>query len=103
MDEFFHGLTDIAHARTEMFFLFIIVEIIIALNFRSMRYSIFQSPPHTWLVLAAVWEIALVAVLVQIPSVREALASTSRLSAIWARSSVSVSSSSSPWRSSRLS
>jgi Ca2+-transporting ATPase len=69
---FFHELTDITHARTEMFFLFIIIELIIALNFRSMRYSIFKAPPHKWLLIALAWELALIAVLIQLPSVREA-------------------------------
>ncbi|MEW6409794.1 MAG: cation-translocating P-type ATPase, partial [Nitrospirota bacterium] len=69
---FFHELTDITHARTEMFFLFIIIEIIIALNFRSMRYSIFKAPPHKWLLIAIVWELTLVTVLIQLPSVRDA-------------------------------
>jgi Ca2+-transporting ATPase len=69
---FYNKLNDITQARTEMFFLFIIIELIIALNFRSMRYSIFKAPPHKWLLLALVWELALVAFLVQFPSVREA-------------------------------
>jgi len=69
---FYNELYDITHARTETFFLFIIIELIIALNFRSMRYSIFKAPPHKWLILALVWEFALVAFLVQFPSVREA-------------------------------
>ena len=69
---FYHELYDITHARTETFFLFIIIELIIALNFRSMRYSIFKAPPHKWLILALVWEFALVAFLIQFPSVREA-------------------------------
>ncbi|MBI4655069.1 MAG: cation-translocating P-type ATPase [Nitrospirae bacterium] len=69
---FFHELSDISHARTEIFFLFIIIEIIIALNFRSMRYSIFKAPPHKWLLIAVVWELILVAVLVQFSSVRDA-------------------------------
>ena len=69
---FYHELYDITHARTETFFLFIIIELIIALNFRSMRYSIFKAPPHKWLLLALVWEFALIAFLVQFPSVRDA-------------------------------
>ena len=68
---FYHELKDINHARTEIFFLFIIIELIIALNFRSMRYSVFKSPPHMWLVLAIVSQIILTAVLIQIPSIRE--------------------------------
>jgi len=69
---FFHDLTDIGFARTEIFFLFIIIELIIALNFRSMRYSIFQAPPHKWLVLSIISQFILTAVLIQIPAVRDA-------------------------------
>ncbi len=69
---FYHELSDITHARTEIFFLFIIIELIIALNFRSMRYSIFKAPPHKWLLLALLWEFALIAFLVQFPSMRDA-------------------------------
>ncbi|SPD73104.1 Calcium-transporting ATPase [uncultured Desulfobacterium sp.] len=69
---FYHELYDKAHARTEIFFLFIIIELVIALNFRSMRYSIFKAPPHKWLLLALFWEIALIFVLIQFPSMREA-------------------------------
>ena len=69
---FYHELYDITHARTEIFFLFVIIELIIALNFRSMRYSIFKARPHKWLLLAIVWEVVLIAVLIQIPSVRDA-------------------------------
>jgi len=69
---FYHKLDDITDARTGTFFLFVIVELIIALNFRSMRYSIFKARPHQWLVLALIWELVLIAVLIQLPSVREA-------------------------------
>ena len=69
---FFHDLADIKHARTEIFFLFIIIEFIIALNCRSLIYSIFQAPPHKWLLLALAWELGLIAVLIQFPSVLEA-------------------------------
>lgn len=69
---FLHDLGDIDTARTEMFFLFIIVEMIIALNFRSMRFGVVQAPPHGWLLLAIAWEVALVAVLMQFAPVREA-------------------------------
>jgi len=70
---FFHDLADnITHARTEIFFLFVIIEFVIAINCRSLVYSIFKSPPHKWLIIALCWELALVAVLIQIPSVREA-------------------------------
>jgi len=73
---FYNQLDDITHARTETFFLFIIIELIIALNFRSMRYSIFKAPPHGWLILTLVWEFALIAFLIQLPSVRDAFGIT---------------------------
>lgn len=67
----FHGLGDITHARTEIFFLFIIIELVIALNCRSLIFSVFKAPPHKWLLIALAWELALIAVLVQVPAVRE--------------------------------
>jgi len=69
---FFHELGDMEHMRTEMFFLFIIVELVIAMSFRSLKHSIFKAPPHGWLLLAIFWELVLVAALLQIPTVREA-------------------------------
>ncbi|MFH0948292.1 MAG: cation-translocating P-type ATPase [Elusimicrobiota bacterium] len=66
---FFHDLGDITHARTEMFFLFIIIELVVALNCRSLTHSIFKAPPHKWLIIAVIWEIILIAVLIQIPAV----------------------------------
>jgi len=69
---FYHELYDIKHARTEIFFLFVIIELIIALNFRSMRYSIFKAPPHKWLLLALIWELVLITILIQLSSVRDA-------------------------------
>ena len=73
---FYHDLSDIAHARTEIFFLFIIIELIIAFNFRSMRYSIFHAPPHKWLVMAILSQVVLTAALIQIPVIRDAFGIT---------------------------
>lgn len=70
---FYSKFTDIVDARTEVFFLFIIIELIIALNFRSMKYSIFQAPPHKWLLIAIAWEAIMVVILIQFASVRDAL------------------------------
>ena len=67
---FFHDFADIARARTEIFFLFIIVELVIALNFRSLRFSVFKVPPHRWLVLAILSQVVLIGVLIQIPTIR---------------------------------
>jgi len=69
---FFHDLSDISHARTEIFFLFIIIELIIALNFRSMRFSIFSAPPHKWLIISIASQILLTAVLIQSPVITDA-------------------------------
>jgi Ca2+-transporting ATPase len=69
---FFQNLEDITHARTGIFFLFIIIELVVAMNCRSLIYSVFKAPPHKWLIIALVWEIALIVVLIHIPSLREA-------------------------------
>ena len=69
---FYHDFADMNFARTEMFFLFIIIEMIIALNFRSMRYSVFKVPPHKWLWIAIAWELVMVAGLIQFPVIRDA-------------------------------
>jgi len=68
---FFHELSDITRARTEVFFLFIVIELVVALNCRSLIYSIFKVPPHKWLIIALAWEIVLIWVLIQFPSVRD--------------------------------
>jgi Ca2+-transporting ATPase len=69
---FYHELSDMALARTEQLFLFIIIELIIALNFRSMRHSVFKLPPHMWLIISIISQLILTAVLIQIPSIRNA-------------------------------
>jgi Ca2+-transporting ATPase len=68
---FIHTEADIERARTITFVLFIVVELIIALNFRSMRYSFFSALPHRWLVLAVLFQAILTVALVQVPAVRE--------------------------------
>ena len=73
---FFSELSDLTHARTAIFFLFIVVEFVIALNCRSLIHSIFKAPPHKWLVVAVIWELALVAAIIQIPAVGEAFGIT---------------------------
>jgi Ca2+-transporting ATPase len=68
---YFDNYADIEVARTKIFLLFVFVELIISMSFRSLRYSLFQAPPHKWLVLAIAWELALFGVLVQSATVRE--------------------------------
>ena len=69
---FFHEMHNIEIARTQVFLMFVIIELMLALNFRSLRYSIAEAPPHKWLLIAIAWELALIAVLIQFESVREA-------------------------------
>jgi Ca2+-transporting ATPase len=72
----FHGIGNLVDDRTEIFFLFIIIEFVVALNCRSLIYSAFKAPPHKWLVLAVLSQIVLTAILVQIPAVRDAFGIT---------------------------
>jgi P-type Ca2+ transporter type 2C len=69
---YFHELDNITQARTQIFFLFIITQFVIALNCRSLTHSVFKAPPHKWLVLAVIWELVMVAAIIQIPAVRDA-------------------------------
>ena len=73
---FFSHIDDLEYARTMLFFMFVSVEFVIALNCRSLVYSIFSAPPHKWLIIALAWELALIAVLVQIPAVWQAFGIT---------------------------
>jgi Ca2+-transporting ATPase len=69
---FFSELHDLELARTDVFLMFVIVELMLAMNFRSLRYSIFEAPPHKWLLIAIFWELVLIAGLLQLQSVRDA-------------------------------
>jgi P-type Ca2+ transporter type 2C len=68
---FFHDLKGISHARTEIFFLFIIIELLIAVNSRSLRYSFFKLRPHKWLALSVISQLLLTFLVVLIPVVRQ--------------------------------
>jgi len=68
---YFSNYADIEVARTKIFLLFVFVELIIAMSFRSLRFSIFEAPPHKWLLIAMAWELGLFGVLIQVPIVRE--------------------------------
>jgi Ca2+-transporting ATPase len=73
---FFQSQPDMELARTRIFFMFVFIELIIAVNFRSLRYSLVQAPPHKWLLIAIGWELALIVVLMQFPAVRNAFGIT---------------------------
>jgi P-type Ca2+ transporter type 2C len=66
---FFGGLGDMTHVRTQIFFFFVITEFVIALNLRSVKYSIFKAPPHKWLLLSVAFNVVALIVLTQIPAV----------------------------------
>jgi Cation transport ATPase len=59
-------------ATTLIFLTFVFLELVVALNCRSLRFSVFKAPPHKLLIAAVVWEAALISTLISIPSVREA-------------------------------
>jgi Ca2+-transporting ATPase len=67
---FLHDLRDIVHARTELFYLFLFVELVIALNSRSLKYGFLKLRPHKWLVIAVASQVALTVGLLMVPSLR---------------------------------
>ena len=73
---FLSHTNDLEHARTMLFFMFVGVEFVIALNCRSLVFSIFTVPPHKWLVIALAWELVIIVLVVQIPAVRQAFGIT---------------------------
>ena len=42
------------------------------MNFRSLRYSVFEAPPHKWLLIVIGWGLVLIVVLIQFDAVRDA-------------------------------
>ncbi|MBI2161309.1 MAG: cation-translocating P-type ATPase [Candidatus Rokubacteria bacterium] len=73
---FIQNFANLEVARTKVFFLFVIIELMLAINFRSLRFSLVQAPPHKWLLLAIGWELAMIAGLIQLPAVRDAFGIT---------------------------
>ncbi|MEM1942507.1 MAG: cation-translocating P-type ATPase [Candidatus Caldarchaeum sp.] len=57
----------VEQARSRLFFMFIVNELLLALNCRSLTHNIFKVYPHKWLVLAILWEIALITAIMTIP------------------------------------
>ncbi len=70
---FFRRGEDIALARTDLFFLFVIVELVMAVNLRSLRYSVFRLRPHKLLLASVLLGVILTFALVQVPQVRGSL------------------------------
>jgi len=63
----------IESARTRLFLTFVFVELAIALNCRSLRFTLARARPHKWLLLAIAWEVILIAVILAIAPARDAL------------------------------
>lgn len=59
-------------ARTNVFLVFILFELTVALNCRSLKYTLLEVKPHKFLIIAVIWEIALVLSLINIPAVLDA-------------------------------
>jgi Ca2+-transporting ATPase len=59
-------------ARTELFFLFLLFELVFVCNLRSLRYSLVQAPPHSWLVASVLGSFAITAGVMALPRLREA-------------------------------
>ena len=68
---YFTHIADVETARTQVFMMFVLIELMLALNFCSLRYSILKVPPFKWLLIAIGWELALIWVLLQFDAVRE--------------------------------
>ena len=60
-------------ARTRLFLMFIFIELAIAINCRSLIHPVTHAKPHRSLIIAVLWEAALIIILMNIPAAREAL------------------------------
>ena len=60
-------------ARTRVFIAFVFFELILAVTCRSLKYTIIETRPHKFLLLAIVWEILLLIALLSFPATRQAL------------------------------
>ena len=63
----------IDEARTRLFLALVFVELVLAINCSSLRFSVYKVKPHRWLVLSVIWEAILIVILVQVPQTRNAL------------------------------
>jgi Ca2+-transporting ATPase len=63
-------------ARTAVFLVFIFFELTLALNCRSLKYTLLEVKPHKFLILAVIWETALVLSLINLPVVLDAFGIT---------------------------
>ena len=59
-------------AQTRLFLVLVFFELVLALNCRSLRYTLFEAKPHRFLLLAVLWEAILILALVNIPAAQQA-------------------------------
>jgi len=59
-------------AQTRLFLVLVFFELILALNCRSLKYTLFEVRPHKFLLSAILWETILVLILVNLPAARQA-------------------------------
>lgn len=64
-------------AQTRLFLALVFFELALALNCRSLKYTLFEARPHKFLLLALLWETFLILMLINIPVARQALGITS--------------------------
>jgi len=57
-------------ARTVLFLSFVIIELSLALNLRSIRYPITKVKPHKWLLLAVLWEVFMLCMIISLDVLR---------------------------------
>ena len=60
-------------AQTRLFLVLVFFELILALNCRSLRYTLFEVKPHKFLLLTVLWEAILILALINIPATQQAL------------------------------
>ena len=60
-------------AQTRLFLVLVFFELVLALNCRSLRYTLFEVKPHKFLLLTVLWETILILALVSIPATQHAL------------------------------
>ncbi|MDW8021211.1 MAG: cation-translocating P-type ATPase [Nitrososphaerota archaeon] len=62
-----------ARAMSMVFLTFVFLELVVAINCRSLRFTTIEAPPHKLLIIAVLWEAVLISILLFIPASREAL------------------------------
>jgi len=59
-------------AQTNLFLVLVFFELVLALNCRSLKYTLSEAKPHKFLLLAILWEIILILILASVPTMRQA-------------------------------